>query len=283
MTLARKVVLSLLVLMASMAGLGMKESAEAYSVNVSFQSTPAKYGDTLVPVLVYLNNAGFDTISGYSLFITSGNATLIDFVDAFDTTGSLSSGFCMNSFIEVGDTVPYGDQITVAAHNVEQQCQGKYIYPQSNNLVLSLFVKVAKDCDLMIDTNLVLINAGVLSNITDNHGNAIPTQGVTSAETVNYVAGYVEVPGRLSRGDVNGSCSGFTPCAPTLSDAIYLVNYIFNKPNPPCPGGEINCWTPCPFDAGDVNCSNTITLSDVIHLINYIFNKPGNWTPCQSE
>ena len=128
----------------------------------------------------------------------------------------------------------------------------------------------------MIDTNIVLVNAGVLSNITDNHGNAIPTVGVTSAETLNYLAGYVDVPGRLSRGDVNGSCGGQIPCTPALSDVVYLVNYIFNKP-------PLGSWIPCPFNAGDVNCSNTISLGDVIHLVNYIFNKPGNWIPCQSE
>jgi hypothetical protein len=72
-------------------------------------------------------------------------------------------------------------------------------------------------------------------------------------------------------GDVNDDCKI------TLSDVIYLVNYIFNKPKPPC---QSNCWAINPLCLGDVNGSGGISLSDVIYLVNFIFNKPGGpWTP----
>ena len=45
----------------------------------------------------------------------------------------------------------------------------------------------------------------------------------------------------------------------TLSDVIFLVNYIFK-------GGLY----PYPFQAGDPNCSDSITLADVIYLVNYL-------------
>jgi len=56
----------------------------------------------------------------------------------------------------------------------------------------------------------------------------------------------------------------------SLSDVIFLVNYIFKSGSP----------APVPLIAGDPNCDNQITLSDVIRLVNYIFNKPGDWAPC---
>ncbi|MCJ7458213.1 MAG: SBBP repeat-containing protein [candidate division Zixibacteria bacterium] len=46
----------------------------------------------------------------------------------------------------------------------------------------------------------------------------------------------------------------------TVSDVIYLVNYLFK-------GGS----EPAPFEAGDVNCDAAITVSDVVYLVNYLF------------
>lgn len=55
----------------------------------------------------------------------------------------------------------------------------------------------------------------------------------------------------------------------TLTDVIFLVNYIFK-----------NGLAPVPFIAGDPNCDNNITLADVIRMVNLVFNKPGDWSPC---
>ncbi len=46
----------------------------------------------------------------------------------------------------------------------------------------------------------------------------------------------------------------------TISDVVYLINYIFS-------GGP----APDPMSTGDADCSGTVTISDVVMLINYIF------------
>ncbi len=53
----------------------------------------------------------------------------------------------------------------------------------------------------------------------------------------------------------------------TISDAVYLIGYIFG-------GGP----APSPLAAGDVDCSSIVTISDVVYLINYIFG--GGPAPC---
>ncbi len=54
----------------------------------------------------------------------------------------------------------------------------------------------------------------------------------------------------------------------TISDAVYLIVYIFS-------GGP----APSPESSGDADCSGIITISDVVYLINYIF--AGGPQPCQ--
>jgi hypothetical protein len=54
-----------------------------------------------------------------------------------------------------------------------------------------------------------------------------------------------------------------------ISDAVYLIAYIFS-------GGP----APNPLDAGDVDCNGFISISDAVYLIAYIFS--GGPTPCAS-
>ncbi|MDP2960810.1 MAG: dockerin type I domain-containing protein, partial [candidate division Zixibacteria bacterium] len=64
---------------------------------------------------------------------------------------------------------------------------------------------------------------------------------------------YVELP--FLRGDVNADKKL------TVSDVIYLINYLFK-------GGP----APMPIKtSGDVNCDGQVTVSDVVYLINYLF------------
>ena len=53
----------------------------------------------------------------------------------------------------------------------------------------------------------------------------------------------------------------------TISDAVYLINYIFA-------GGP----APVPILVGDSDCNGIVTISDAVYLINYIF--AGGATPC---
>ncbi len=64
-------------------------------------------------------------------------------------------------------------------------------------------------------------------------------------------------------GDVDGT--GIV----TVSDAVYLINFIFGGGNPPLAS-----------EAADVDCSGFITISDVVYLIDYIF--AGGATPCEN-
>ncbi len=64
-------------------------------------------------------------------------------------------------------------------------------------------------------------------------------------------------------GDVDGSSTV------SVSDAVYLINYVFAGGQPPTP------WT-----AGDCDCTGLINISDAVYLIAYIFSS-GN-PPCGS-
>jgi hypothetical protein len=51
-----------------------------------------------------------------------------------------------------------------------------------------------------------------------------------------------------------------------VSDAVYIINYVFIGGNPPSPPAS-----------GDVNCDSTVNVSDAVWVINYVFvggNKP---------
>lgn len=62
-------------------------------------------------------------------------------------------------------------------------------------------------------------------------------------------------------GDANGDA------AVDISDAVYLIAYIFSG------GGA-----PDPLLAGDANCDSAVDISDVVYLIAYIFS--GGQAPC---
>ncbi|MCC6963990.1 MAG: putative Ig domain-containing protein [candidate division Zixibacteria bacterium] len=55
--------------------------------------------------------------------------------------------------------------------------------------------------------------------------------------------------------------------ATTISDVVYLINFIFA-------GGE----PPAPLLAGDADCNGFITISDAVYLVNFIFS--GGPAPC---
>ena len=58
----------------------------------------------------------------------------------------------------------------------------------------------------------------------------------------------------FARGDANADGKR------TVSDVVYLINYLFK-------GGTF----PQPLQAGDCNCDGKVTVADVVYLINYLF------------
>jgi len=71
-------------------------------------------------------------------------------------------------------------------------------------------------------------------------------------------------------GDADGSGSI------NISDAVYLIAYIFAQGDPP---------TPHPVGSGDADCSHSVNISDAVYLIAYIFSHgpaPGQTCDCTS-
>ncbi len=113
-------------------------------------------------------------------------------------------------------------------------------------------------------TGLTLSAAGLLSGTP------------LAAGTVNFTARVVDIAGSTDEqpltltvaepyvcGDADGSA------AVNISDAVYLINYIFS-------GGP----APTPLLSGDADCSGSLNISDAVYLINYIFS--GGPAPCSN-
>ena len=56
-----------------------------------------------------------------------------------------------------------------------------------------------------------------------------------------------------------------------VSDAVYIINYVFSGGNPPDP-----------IETGDANCDSSVNVSDAVYIINYVF-VPGSPPPCFVE
>ncbi len=77
------------------------------------------------------------------------------------------------------------------------------------------------------------------------------------------VRSYISCSSGVVLGDVNGD-GGLN-----VSDAVYLMNYIFTGGQPPQPY----------LSNGNVNCDGTVNVSDAVYIINYVFT--GGPPPCQ--
>lgn len=55
----------------------------------------------------------------------------------------------------------------------------------------------------------------------------------------------------------------------TISDAVFLIQYIFANGEPPAA-----------MQSADVDCSGTVNISDVVYLLNYVFS--GGLNPCNA-
>ena len=124
------------------------------------------------------------------------------------------------------------------------------------------------------DTTRVLIyTAGIISdNFVFGDGLLFHYSGdgyLIRAEAANnyrsyYVNSFEIINTDYICGDVNNDS------VINISDAIFLINYIFL-------GGA----TPIPLEAGEVNCDETVNMADVIYIINYVFR--GGNPPCDID
>ncbi|HER00368.1 MAG TPA: hypothetical protein ENO22_13590 [candidate division Zixibacteria bacterium] len=65
-------------------------------------------------------------------------------------------------------------------------------------------------------------------------------------------------------GDANGDF------AVNVSDAVYIINYVFIGGNPPEPS-----------EIGDVNCDSFVNVSDAVWIVNYVF--VAGYAPCDTD
>ena len=89
----------------------------------------------------------------------------------------------------------------------------------------------------------------IRSNDPANDPMTIPAS-LTVTEFMPYVCGDAD-----NSGGVN------------VSDAVYIINYVFSQGNPPDP-----------LLSGDVNCDQLVNVSDAVYVISYVFS--GGSAPC---
>jgi hypothetical protein len=94
----------------------------------------------------------------------------------------------------------------------------------------------------------------------DTFGTGNVTMRVTSRTNPSLTDSITFVLKAL-RGDANGDGKV------TVSDVVFLVNYLFK-------GGP----APVPLESGNANCDTKVTVSDVVYLVNYLFK--GGPPPC---
>lgn len=81
--------------------------------------------------------------------------------------------------------------------------------------------------------------------------------GTSASANAHLSSGFWQTLGTGSSflcGDADGSGTV------SLTDAVFLVNYIFGD-------GP----APVPYAAADVDCSGTVNITDIVYLVNYIF------------
>jgi len=144
---------------------------------------------------------------------------------------------------------------------------------------------------LLLTIMMLVSLIGVLTAAEPQTGEEIPWQVIASGgrndgTSTNFgVAGTVGqtatgVGGSTNFGVAQGFWTGGTTGGPgyicgdanadelvNITDAVYLIQYIFNGGDPPLP-----------VEAGDANCDEITNITDAVYLIQYIFN--GGAAPC---
>ena len=113
-----------------------------------------------------------------------------------------------------------------------------------------------------IDQSVVVGTNGVtLSGFADQVRYYWRVIGISECPNNQYSFSRSFVACAFTAGDADGNA------VVTISDAVFLINYIFS-------GGP----DPIPLMSADTNCDSFVTVTDVVTLINYIFS--GGVAPC---
>jgi hypothetical protein len=111
----------------------------------------------------------------------------------------------------------------------------------------------------LVGTGLTLSSNGLLSGAPSHTGRIDFTANVQDQASGSTSKAYSFTV--YLNGDADGSG------AINISDAVYIIAYIFSGGSAPVPTGR-----------GDVDCSSSINISDAVYLISYIFS--GGPAPC---
>jgi hypothetical protein len=112
--------------------------------------------------------------------------------------------------------------------------------------------------------NLRYLSAGLVAGTHTAQINIFSSDAQPATDTLKTYTATLTVQAAYLFGDANGD-TGID-----LSDAVYLISYIFA-------GGAV----PVPLTSGDVNCDTAIDISDVVYVLAYIF--AGGLAPCQAS
>jgi hypothetical protein len=93
---------------------------------------------------------------------------------------------------------------------------------------------------------------------------SIELSSIDAANSPHFVRVTLELNQAYLCGDANGDGSV------NVSDAVYIINYVFIGGNPPEPQAS-----------GEVNCDGSVNVSDAVWIINYVFI--GGNAPCDVD
>jgi len=124
----------------------------------------------------------------------------------------------------------------------------------------------------------------VVDMVIDERTNVYVVGSSYSEETLNDYATIKYSPCTSSSPKAGNTNWDYTL---SLTDIIYIVNYIFGKgprpfTYPPCDSNLQDCWVYDRYCRYDWTGDKKITLGDCVRAVNYVFQKPGSWAPVPS-